>query len=84
MRGINRNSVKFNNNSQITPLRGRTCSCKPSFLFPPRGQSAAESLLAGLSRSTTESSIPAPLNISCLSRMVVLLFIILKTPSLSG
>ena len=46
MRGINR---KINNNSQITPFApcGRTCSYKPSFLFPPRRQSAPESLLTG-------------------------------------
>ena len=28
-------------------LQGRTCSCKLSFLFPPRHQSVPESLLAG-------------------------------------
>ena len=35
--------------------------------LPPRHQSAPDSLLTGLSRSTTESSVPAPLNQSCLS-----------------
>ena len=32
---------------QIFKFQGRTCSCKPSFVFPPRRQSAPESLLAG-------------------------------------
>ena len=51
MRGINRNAVKFNNNSQITPLRGRTCSCKPSFLFPPRRRRAYSQANQGLQLS---------------------------------
>ena len=40
----------------IFKFQGRTCCCKPSFLFPPRRQSAPESLLAGKSRSSTECS----------------------------
>ena len=48
MRDINRNSVKFNNNSQITPLRPVDVSVvasPPS--SPPSRQSAPESLLTG-------------------------------------